>query len=141
VRPYLEKTHSTKRAGKMAQSVGSEFTLQYSRKKKGCQWLPLVNGSCERKGFTFYFTFSCVESLNLPIAIYYYAAADLHPEQRTAEQLDRQPSAVHSCVFPWAPLHKAALCPRTSLTLCLTGSPCGVCRVLPPPPHPQLLKQ
>jgi hypothetical protein len=33
-RPYLEKNQSQKRAGGVAQSVGSEFRLQYSQKKK-----------------------------------------------------------------------------------------------------------
>jgi hypothetical protein len=34
VRPYLEKTPSQKRAGRVAQDVGPEFKPQYCHKKK-----------------------------------------------------------------------------------------------------------
>jgi hypothetical protein len=33
-RPYLEKNHHKKRAGGVAQGVGSEFKPQYHKKKK-----------------------------------------------------------------------------------------------------------
>jgi hypothetical protein len=33
-RPYLEKTHSKKRAGGVAQGLGSEFKVQYRQKKQ-----------------------------------------------------------------------------------------------------------